>query len=610
MTIPQHPTQAQRRRIESAIRRFADHERWAEESLTIRNQQGMPVPFRTFPGPHKLNLAIEKQRRQGKPIRIISVKARRVFMSAGIATHGFKHVTFWPGRHGLVVAHRKDSAEEIFDYYNQFAKGYKPAGADLNCAIEIPARAKAGNDEGQIIRYANSSWLRVATAGSKDIGRAMGLHFLHISEAAFIAHMRSVCLGLLSTMPDDAETMAFKESTANGASGEFYEDWMDASDPRSGSGWDTVFLAWWEHPANTMRLSVPDDEFDRSLTGAERVLQRTYNLTFEQLHWRRWAITNKCGRSEKQFAQEYPSCPEEAFLLSGRPRFTHVSLARMPIIRNPITGELESVETDARSELLQKRILFRAAGEDAPPGPLLLYRRPEPGKLYAIGADPASGADPNYRAGDEADSDPDYSSAQALDTSSGEQVAKIRERWTPPLFAEYLCKLGKWFNWAYLVIEANNHGQAVIQEVLRLKYPLERIHVKRRVPGDRRPPMLDEIGFLTNTATRPLLVSGLDEAVNEMSVIIRDANTLKECLGFVIWPDGVARAQRGKGNHDDDVLALALAIVGLKHAPRLTREQLERKQREFGGDGGALRSVAQIVRYGRFGAQRPRAEED
>lgn len=584
------PTERQRRELESLIRHYADHERWCEDSLTIRNQQGIPVPFKTFPGPHKLNAAIEKQRRKGKPVRIISVKARRVYMSAGIATHGFKHVVNLSGRHGLVIAHRSDSAEEIFDYYNQFASTYRGA-------IDLPRRASTGNREGAVIKYANGSWLRVATAGSKHLGRSMGLHFLHVSEAAYIDHLRRTKIGLLNTMPDDAETMAFEESTANGASGEFYEDWMDATDPRSGSDWEPVFLAWWEHPSNRMALDVPPDAFESSLTGEEEGLRETYQLTHEQLRWRRWAIINKCDRSHKQFAQEYPACAEEAFLTSGRPRFNHISLSRMPIIREPIAGELRQVDTGTK-----KRIMFLPSQDGK--GPLLLYRRPEPGKIYAIGADPASGADPNFRRGDEADSDPDFSVASVIDCSSGEQVAKIRERWTPPLFAEWIWMLGQWFNWAYLVPESNNHGQAVIAELLRLLYPIERFHARRRDPGDRRPPMLNEIGFLTNTATRPQLVAGLDQSINEMSVIIRDANTLAECLKFVVWPDGVPRAQRGKGNHDDEVIALALARVGLIYAPRVTRDQMAAPKSEL-----ARRKTAQVIRYGPFASRGMRDED-
>src|SRR4051812_11905011 len=114
--------EAQKKHLEALAPHFADHPRLCADSLTIRHQKGSPVPFKTFPGPNKLNAAIEKQRRAGKPIRIISVKARRVYISAGISTHIFKHTAFLPGRHSAVIAHKVDSAQEIFGYYEDFAK--------------------------------------------------------------------------------------------------------------------------------------------------------------------------------------------------------------------------------------------------------------------------------------------------------------------------------------------------------------------------------------------------------------------------------------------------------------------------------------------------------
>ena len=228
-------------------------------------------------------------------------------------------------------------------------------------------------------------------------------------------------------------------------------------------------------------------------------------------------------------------------------------------------------------------------------GPLIVYRRPEVGKVYSLGADSMSGKDPAFLEGSDAESDPDWASLTVIDCSTGEQVAKMRERITPTAFARYCYLIGQWFHWAYLVPEANNHGQALIQEILRLNYPLDRIHVKRRLPGDRRPPMMNEIGFLTNSVSREMLVAEIDRAVNEMAVIVRDANTVAELRKFVIWPDGVAPAQKGKGNHDDDVFSLALAFHGIKFAQRLTREQMvDPKKLE------ANRRTAQVIRYGPY----------
>jgi len=584
------------RHLTAVASHFQNHERWCEDALTIRNQQGFLVPFRTFPAPAKINAAVEKQRKLKRPVRLLVLKSRRAFASAGISTQIFKHTGFMPGRHAAVIAHKVDSAIEIFQYYQDFSRYYRPVWPTINGGVKLPPLAKSGQGE-RSIAWSEDRWIKVF-AGIKDVGRGVGLHALHISEAAYIANLANVSLGLLNTMGDHPETMAFKETTANGSSGDFYEEWQDAINPRSGSAWEAVFSAWHEHPINVLALSVQPDQFERSLSQEERDLRQTYGLNQQQLNWRRWAIQNKCNRSVLSFHQEYPSCPEEAFLLSGRPRFNHISLSRHPVIREPITGNLVKVDTGTKT-----MVRFEPTSDGT--GALLLYRRPQPGVIYTIGADVASGKDPNFKAAGDGQSDPDYCSATVLDCSSGEQVAKIRERWTPPLFAEWLCLLGWWYNWAYLVPEANNHGQAVITELLRFRfsedvtsYPLDKIHVRRRLPGDRRPIMLNEIGFLTNATTRPDLISGLDRALDEMSVIVRDVNTIAECRKMVIWPDGVARAQTGRGNHDDDVISLALAVVGLTYAPRLQAEAMRRKQQAQDPDGGALRNAAKMIRYG------------
>lgn len=575
-------------------RHFRDHEAWCSDALTIRDQKTNLVKFSTYPGPRKLNDAIAKQQKLGKPVRVIALKARRVFISAGISTHVFKSTAFFPGRHAIVIAHKVDSAIEIHGYYKDFARYYTPAGAHLQGAIVLPPLAKSGQGE-RSIAWEGDSWIKVF-AGVKDIGRGVGAHALHISEAAYIRNLGQVKTGLLNTMGDHAETMAFQESTANGASGEFYEEWQAANDPRSGSSWAPVFLAWWEHPSNQMEIPGARDQFERSLCQEERDLQRTYTLTLKQLYWRRWAIANKCNRSAKTFAQEYPCCPEEAFLLSGRPAFNHISLGRHQIIREPITGKLKAVEVGTRSF-----VRFEPVGEGDQPGPVVVYRRPQAGEIYALGGDTASGKDPNFGSGNEVDSDPDYCAASVIHCGTGEQVATIRERWTAPMFAEWLYMLGWWYNWAYLVPESNNHGQAVIAELLRLNlaaggsgYPLARIHVRERQPGDRRPVMLHELGFLTNVATRPNLIGGLSRAIDEMAVIIRDAKTIDELRKMVIWPDGVERAAAGKGNHDDTVIALALGVVGLVHAPRIIAAEM----RKTAQSRQQQRNDNRIVRYG------------
>ena len=63
------------------------------------------------------------------------------------------------------------------------------------------------------------------------------------------------------------------------------------------------FMAWWEFMEYQMPLTVMPGDFEDSLDSDEADLQKAYNVTFEQLNWRRWAIKNKCGNDTDKFSQ-------------------------------------------------------------------------------------------------------------------------------------------------------------------------------------------------------------------------------------------------------------------------------------------------------------------
>ena len=201
-------------------------------------------------------------------------------------------------------------------------------------------------------------------------------------------------------------------------------------------------------------------------------------------------------------------------------------------------------------------------------GALTVYKKPAANKRYVIGADSATGKDISDGA-EPGNVDPDYSVACVLDADTGEQVAKLRGRIEPDPFGEYLVTLGRWYNWAYLVPESNNMGIAVIESIRRRDYPPALIY-KRRPQAHEEFAAQDSVsvnllGFNTNTVTRVQLISRLDAAIREMSIAVRDPNTLAELLSFVIKPSGKPEAQ--DGCHDDEVFALALAVTGIETAP-------------------------------------------
>jgi hypothetical protein len=128
---------------------------------------------------------------------------------------------------------------------------------------------------------------------------------------------------------------------------------------------------------------------------------------------------------------------------------------------------------------------------------------------------------------------------------------------------------------AFIVPEQKAVGKAVIGHLLDIEggYPLELIYAAKRDPSDRRPPLLQELGYDTNTVFRPILISALETAIREMAVRIHDPVTLAECRSFVRKANG---REEGIG-HDDDVFGVALAVVGLPDARRAFKYREERR---------------------------------
>lgn len=528
---------------------FLGHEEFCRESLTIRDKRGIPVPLVLTPAQIKLSRIIRQQQEARRPVRVIALKARQVHMSVGSVSQIFRNVAFAQGQQAMLMAHDHKAASNLYGYLEQFDSSYKPFRGLIK--PDLISKQKASQTTAGKLTWARENWVMSATASNLAAGRSFSMRHLLLSEYAFYRDASELGRGLMQSVPDDPGTIIIVESTANGMGGPFYDLWQKASDPNGDSAFAPLFFAWWEHPEYQRQ---PDPGF--TPTREERELAERHGLTLPQLCWRRWAIANKCDGSIDTFRQEYPSNPEEAFLTSGRPRFDVISIGRMPVVRDPIAGELERVNVGVRSQV---QFVARDDGR----GLLRVWRRPVAGHVYVIGADVAEGIDAKEGKGE---ADPDYSSGVVLDADTGEQVAHLRGRIAPSVFGEYLCALGEWFNWAYLIPEANGPGLGLIEEINRQGYPFHLIYQRQREADDRRPPLLQELGWKTTSTSKPQLVSALDTAIREMSVIIRDPVIVQECRTFVYRPDGKVGAQ--EGCHDDCVIALALAVIGLRSVPR------------------------------------------
>jgi hypothetical protein len=526
------------------IEEYYAYEVWFREHFSIRDKAGEEIPLVLTPAQTKLMAAVEKQRARGLPIRIGALKARQVHMSVGAAAAVARSVMFLPGQTAQVYAHEHKSTKQLYSYYDQLYKTYKAKGG-----LAIQRRMR--ESEGQYMAFDGGGYIEFGSADNVKTGRSKANRYLHLSEYAFWRDASTLMTGLMASVPKDSGTMVIIETTANGAAGDFFDFWQREMD--SSGGWVQIFFGWWELPEYTRPLEVPAHQFQESMSQDEHAMMARFRLSLEQVNWRRWVIRTECAGKVDRFRQEYPADPEEAFLTSGRPRFNYSDLAKQPIVKGAANGELEQVRVGS-----QNKICFIPLDS----GALRMFLKPEVGHRYVIGADTAEGIDAGASTGE----DPDYSVAIVLDRENGDMVARYRARIHPKEFGVILADLGHVYNDAFLVPEVNNTGIATLSELQAQQYPQALIYHRSRGPDDMRVSLLQEIGWRTTTVTRPQLVSALDGALRERAIYVRDDVTLSELYRFVITAKG--KAEAASGAHDDCVIALALAVIGLGAAPR------------------------------------------
>ena len=182
-----------------------------------------------------------------------------------------------------------------------------------------------------------------------------------------------------------------------------------------------------------------------------------------------------------------------------------------------------------------------------------IYEKPELTKMYRIGADVAEGIM-------EDDLDRDYSAACVLEAESQRQVAKIKIRCKPDVFADYLNLLGKYYNIATLGVEANNHGHAVLA-VLQREHKYPNIYYKE-VLDEKTKKKTRKFGWFTNSNTKPLLINTHAEFIRDGKTVLVDEETIKEHKEFIQDEDGQYRARAGF--HDDEVIACSVASMMCK----------------------------------------------
>jgi hypothetical protein len=260
------------------------------------------------------------QRDAEKPERIIILKARQLGFSTDVQATFTQRCTLIPYQAALTVAHDLDTAGKLFEI-GQRVYDNLPNDPRIKPPLTHERDSKGGM---KYMRWANGSTYEVETAGDIRGGRGTTPFLLHLSE---IAHYQSTegLIGLFNGVPDEPGSVIVQESTANGRN-HFEDTWNDAV--AGINGYTYIFVAWHEMPEYSLPFEDEQqrEEFRASIGKGEigeeePMLLERFNLSLEQLNWRRYTIRAKLKHSPTKFKQEYPSYPQEAFLVSGRPVF-------------------------------------------------------------------------------------------------------------------------------------------------------------------------------------------------------------------------------------------------------------------------------------------------
>jgi hypothetical protein len=455
----------------------------------------------------------------------------------------------------MIIAHEDKATQNLFSMSKLFYEELPPLIRPMKKYSNESALSFENPTNNDDEKYANPglrSKITVATAKNVQTARSNTIHNLHASEVAFWDNAEVLMTGLLQCIPDSPNTMVFLESTANGLGGWFYDFWKRAE--RGENDYIPIFLAWFDNPDYTRDfLSLKErEQFIEECKYDEEVMNliNIFDLTYEQLNWRRWCINNKCNGDIDMFHQEYPSTPEEAFIVSGRPVFPVNKLK-----------EYQNVCTKPERIGYLKEINNCVYIDDDAKGYLRIWKTPEKDKFYVVGADVAEGLITG-----------DYSVGIVLDEDY-ELCASWHGHIDPDLFGDELVKLCRYYNDAYLGIEVNNHGHTTLRRVINKEYwnlYFQKTYNKVNDAITSKP------GWATNKRTKPLMIDRLCEFIREQWLKLTWDMLISEMFTYVRADDGSTNAQNGC--NDDTVMALAIALQmllegkGENYTPEISKE--------------------------------------
>lgn len=495
------------------------------------------------------------------PIHTVDLKARRIGLSTVIQGRLFWRCDMEPALEALTMAHERPAAENLLGIQRRFHYTFKDgetyAYRNIPAAISHSAM-KWAPDHG--------STVTVKTAGSKrGSSRSFGYHFLHISEEAHFEESDEVASALAAKTPFSE---IHEESTANGEGNIFHKNWEQAQwiedmeerlergepDPEDWNGAFRFFWPWHQDPSNRLPLLPGEGEqILATLDDRERELIDKYAVGPEQLKWRRRTISNECTKQNKlapedYFDQEYPGCPEDAFIAAGKTVFDQRRL-----------GELDQQARDLRPGMFRIARTSETEFELKPTkheknANCFIWAEPQHQHAYIGGSDSAEGLEHG-----------DDSVIVIYDREDGmnmTEVCRVIGKIPAEELGEVAVWLGKKYNDCFFVNERNAPGNAACAKFVKLEYPHQYHTFNPEKVGELAATDGYEPGFRTTKQSKAMIIELAATILKDQQIVLRS----REAIGqWKIFQNEDGKLGAPSGKKDDCVIADALAVFGQFH---------------------------------------------
>ena len=560
---------------------------------------GVMVPFMLNYAQRQTLLVLEEMRLAGEPIRLIVAKARQWGGSTLAQLYiSWVQMHIMEGWYAVIIAQTKDTAKRIKAMYEKALENM-PAFLFGTKTLSFAPYMQSGadsivvNDKGKPIK---DNVLTVASYENFESTRGMDYAMAHFSEVAYWRTTLSksaekVITNIDSNITMEPLTIEIFESTANGQSGYFYDEYQLAKKGKSIRKALFVPFYWIENDMLDFNSNKRKNEFVRWLidnrhadTAPDETSESGKFLwslwekgaTLEHINW--YIAKRKSFHDHAAMAQEVPSDDIECFAYSGHNVFSpyHVDL---------MSAEYACAPTYTGSVIQRgDKILFH----EEPNGQLKIWKKPDNLQTYnqyIVSVDLGGRSDAA-----------DYSCITVIDRMATifeggklEVVARWHGHLRYDLVAANAVKIATYYKNALLIFESNTFDKKKAEST---DYVEQGDHIRGVLsvigdsyknlycrpatsPEDLKNGIFTKIGFNTNRKTKQEMVDWFIPLFEDDYFIDHDEMFYNEASIYEQKPDGSYGNKEGRDNHDDILMTNMIACLVEKDLPKPSYQKTE-----------------------------------